>query len=170
MNYLNKLFSIFLLFFLFTNTSFSNESVAYIDIDFILKNSDIGKKSLEKINIQNNINIQDLKKKEKILKDLEIEIASKKNIISKEAFDKEVIIFRKNIDQFKIEQQQIIKDFNDYKKKEIDKVFQIISPIINTYMEKNSVKILFDAKNIFMARNDLNFTNDILEAINKETK
>ena len=170
MNFLNKLFYIFLLFFLFTNSSFSNESVAYIDIDFILKNSDIGKKSLEKINIQNNINIQDLKKKEKLLKDLEIEIASKKNIISKEAFDKEVIIFRKNIDQFKIEQQQIIKDFNDYKKKEIDKVFQIISPIINTYMEKNSVKILFDAKNIFMARNDLNFTNDILEAINKETK
>ena len=170
MYYLNKSFSIFLLFFLFTNTSFSNESVAYIDIDFILKNSDIGKKSLKKINTQNNINIQDLKKKEKILKDLEIEIASKKNIISKEAFDKEVIIFRKNIDQFKIEQQQIIKDFNDYKKKEIDKVFQIISPIINTYMEKNSVKILFDAKNIFMARNDLNFTNDILEAINKEAK
>ena len=122
------------------------------------------------INAQNNINIQDLKKKEKILKDLEIEIANKKNIISKEAFDKEVIIFRKNIDQFKIEQQQIIKDFNDYKKKEIDKVFQTISPIINSYMEKNSVKILFDAKNIFMARNDLNLTNDILEAINKEAK
>ena len=60
--------------------------------------------------------------------------------------------------------------FNDYKKKEIDKVFQTISPIINSYMEKNSVKILFDAKNIFMARNDLNFTNDILEAINKVAK
>ena len=170
MNYLNKLFSIFLLFFLFTNTSYSNESVAYIDIDFILKNSDIGKKSLEKINTQNNINIQDLKKKEKILKDLEIEIASKKNIISKEAFDKEVIVFKKNIDQFKIEQKKIIKNFNDYKKKEIDEVFQKISPIINSYMEKKSVKILFDAKNIFMARNDLNLTNDILEAINKEVK
>ena len=170
MNYLNKLFSIFLLFFLFTNTSYSNESVAYIDIDFILKNSDIGKKSLEKINTQNNKNIQDLKKKEKILKDLEIEIASKKNIISKEAFEKEVTIFRKNIDQFKIEQKQIIENFNDYKKKEIDEVFKKISPIINSYMEKKSVKILFDAKNIFMARNDLNLTNDILEAINKEVK
>ena len=170
MNYLNKLFSIFLLFFLFTNASFSNEPVAYIDIDFILKNSDIGKKSLEKINTQNNKNIQDLKKKEKILKDLEIEIASKKNIISKEAFEKEVTIFRKNIDQFKIEQKQIIENFNDYKKKEIDEVFKKISPIINSYMEKKSVKILFDAKNIFMARNDLNLTNDILEAINKEVK
>ena len=170
MNYLNKLFSIFLLFFLFINTSFSNEPVAYIDIDFILKNSNIGKKSLEKINTQNDKNIQDLKKKEKILKDLEIEIASKKNVISKEAFDKEVIIFRKNIDQFKTEQQKIIKNFNDYKKNEIDKVFKIISPIINSYMETNSVKILFDAKNIFMARNDLNLTNDLLEAINKEAK
>ena len=170
MNYLNKLFSIFLLFFLSINTSFSNEPVAYIDIDFILKNSNIGKKSLEKINTQNDKNIQDLKKKEKILKDLEIEIASKKNVISKEAFDKEVIIFRKNIDQFKTEQQKIIKNFNDYKKNEIDKVFKIISPIINSYMETNSVKILFDAKNIFMARNDLNLTNDILEAINKEAK
>jgi outer membrane protein len=170
MNYLNKLFSIFLLFFLFTNLSFSNEPVAYIDIDFILKNSDIGKKTLEKINTQNNKNIQDLKKKEKILKDLEIEIVSKKNIISKEVFDNEVIIFRKKIDQFKMDQQQIIKDFNDYKKKEIDKVFQIISPIINSYMEKKSVKILLDAKNIFMARNDLNLTNDLLEAINKEAK
>ena len=88
MNYLNKLFSIFLLFFLFTNTSFSNESVAYIDIDFILKNSDIGKKSLEKINTQNNINIQDLKKKEKILKDLEIEIANKKKLYQKKHLKK----------------------------------------------------------------------------------
>ena len=170
MNYLNKLFSFFFLIFLFTNTSFSNEPVAYIDIDFIIKKSKIGKESLEKINTQNNKNIQDLKKKEKILKDPETAIASKKNIISKESFDKEVIIFKKNIDQFKIEQQQIIKDFNDYKKKEIDKVFQTISPIINSYMEKKSIKILFDAKNIFMARNDLNLTNDILEAINKENK
>jgi len=170
MNYLNKLFSIFLLFFLFTNLSFSNEPVAYIDIDFILKNSNIGKKSLEKINIQNNLNIQDLKKKEKILKDLEIEIANKKKIISKEAFENELIVFKRNINQFKIEQKQIIKDFNNYKKKEIDEVFQTISPIINSYMEKKSIKILFDAKNIFMARNDLNLTNDILEAINKEAK
>ena len=74
------------------------------------------------------------------MKDLEIEIANKKKIISKEAFDKEVIIFRKNVDQFKIEQQQIIKDFNDYKKKEIDKVFQTISPIINSYMEQKFCK------------------------------
>ena len=109
MNYLNKLFSIFFLIFLFTNTSFSNEPVAYIDIDFILKNSDIGKESLEKINTQNNKNIQDIKKKEKILKDLEIEIERKKNKIYKEASDKEVIIFKKKNDKLKIEKKLKMK-------------------------------------------------------------
>ena len=49
-------------------------------------------------------------------------------------------------------------------------IFKKISPIINSYMEKNSLKILFDAKNIFMARNDLNLTEDILKEINQEIK
>jgi outer membrane protein len=170
MKYFYKLLSIFVLFFLFTNPSISNESIAYIDIDFVIKNSLIGKKSLESINNLNNKNLEILKNKEKILKDLEIKITSKKNIISKEAFEKEVKIFKEKVDMFKSEQKKIIKNFNDYKKKEIDEVFKKISPIINSYMEQKSVKILFDAKNIFMARNDLNLTNDILEAINKEAK
>ena len=127
MKFLNKLLSIIILFFLFTNLSYSNESIAYVDIDFILKNSDIGKKTLEKINVLNNQNINDLKNKEKILKDLEIEISNKKNVISKEAFNQEVIIFQEKVNNFKLEQKKIIKDFNDYKKKEIDNIFQKIS-------------------------------------------
>ena len=170
MKFLNKLLSIILLFFLFTNLSYSNESIAYVDIDFILKNSDIGKKTLEKINVLNNQNINDLKNKEKILKDLEIEISNKKNVISKEAFNQEVIIFQEKVNNFKLEQKKIIKDFNDYKKKEIDNIFQKISPIINSYMEKKSSKILFDAKNIFMARNNLNLTNDLLKDINEKIR
>ena len=68
MKTLNKFWSIFLLFFLFTNTTYGNEPIAYVDIDFILKNSDIGKKSLEKINDLNIENITDLKKKRKNIK------------------------------------------------------------------------------------------------------
>ena len=168
MKSLKKFFLIFTLFFLFLVNTYSNEPIAYVDIDFIIKNSNIGKKSLEKINNLNKENIKNLKKKENVLKNLEIEIANKKNIISKEAFDKEVVIFKEKIVSFKNDQKKIIKDFNDYKKKEIDEVFKTISPIINLYMENKSVKILFDAKNIFMARNDLNLTNEVLKEINKK--
>ena len=167
---LYKFFAFFLLFFFFYGISYSNEPIAYVDIDFIIKNSDIGKRTLKKINDQNDRNIKDLKKNENILKELEVEIASKKNIISKEAFDKEVISFKEKVNKFKIEQKKMIKDFNNYKKNEVDLIFKKISPIINEYMEKNSVKILLDAKNVFMARNDLNLTNDILKEINKDVK
>ncbi len=170
MIFFNKLFSIFILVLMSTSASFSNETVAYIDIDFIIKNSNIGKITLETIKNRNNKNIDLLKKKEQILKDLESEISSKKNIISKEAFEKEAIIFSEKVNKFKGEQQKMIKDFNEYKKKEIDAIFQKISPIINAYMKKKSIKILFDSKNILMARNDLNLTNDILNEINKEIK
>ena len=37
-------------------------------------------------------------------------------------------------------------------------------------MEQNSVKILFDSKNIFMGSKDLNLTEDILNKINQEVK
>ena len=167
---LYKFFAFFLLFFFFYGISYSNEPIVYVDIDFIIKNSDIGKRTLKKINDQNDRNIKDLKKNENILKELEVEIASKKNIISKEAFDKEVISFKEKVNKFKIEQKKMIKDFNNYKKNEVDLIFKKISPIINEYMEKNSVKILLDAKNVFMARNDLNLTNDILKEINKGVK
>jgi len=37
-------------------------------------------------------------------------------------------------------------------------------------MKENSIKILFDSKNIFIGAQELNFTEDVLKKINKELK
>ena len=50
MNSFKKLFSILLLSFVFAFSSYSTEPIGYINVDYIIKNSDIGKKTLEKIN------------------------------------------------------------------------------------------------------------------------
>ena len=78
--------------------------------------------------------------------------------------------FKKKFDQFSKEKNQIVKEFNDFKKNEFENIFKKISPIINNYMEQNSVKILFDSKNIFIGSKELNFTEDVLKEINKELK
>ena len=96
----NKLFFITLLYFISISITCADEPIAYVDVDFIIKNSNIGKKTLNAINNLNNENIKTLKKKEQILKDLEIQIASKQNIISKEAFENEVLIFKEKVDLF----------------------------------------------------------------------
>ena len=169
MKFLNKLLFIFI-FFLNTTQVNSSESIAYIDMDFVIKNSNIGKKTLETINILNDKNINELNEKEKILKDLESKIVSKKNIISKENFDKEVLLFKEEAKKFKEDQLKIVENFNDYKKRELDDILSKISPIINAYMEKNSVKILLDSKNILIGRSNLNLTNDIIKEINDKIK
>ena len=170
MIFLKKLFFFFILFFLNVNSVISSEPIAYIDMDFIIKNSEIGKKTLNSIDILNEKNINELKKKEKILKDLESKIISKKNIISKESFDKEVLLFKEKANKFKEDQSKMVEDFNNFKKKELDGILSKISPIINAYMEKKSVKILLDSKNILIGRSNLNLTNEVLKEINEKIK
>ena len=165
-----RLFFIFIFFFLIISQVNSSEPIAYIDMDFIIKNSEIGKKKFELINNLNKKNIDELKKKEKILNDLENEIISKKNIISKENFDKEVLLFKEKANKFKEDQSKMVQNFNNYKKKELDSILSNISPIINAYMEKKSVKILLDSKNILIGRSNLNLTNEVMIEINEKTK
>jgi outer membrane protein len=151
--------------------NFSNsKETAFIDIDFIIANSNIGKKVLLSINKLDKENIENLKKKNKSLQELEISIKNKKNIISDDAFKKEVVSFQAKVKKFKEEKNKIVKNFNEVKRKELENVFKKISPIINDYMEENSVSVLLDSKNIFMGTKKSNLTKDILDRINKEIK
>ena len=47
---------------------------------------------------------------------------------------------------------------------------KLISPIINEYMEKNSIGILIEKKNIFIAKSNYDITENVLEIINKQIK
>ena len=160
-----------ILFISFLSISSSNsKETAFVDIDFIIANSDIGKKVLSSIDKLNKENLENLKKKNKSLQELEITIKNKKNVISDDAFKKEVVSFQKKVQKFKEDKNKVVKNFNDFKRKELENVFKQISPIINDYMEKNSVSVLLDSKNIFMGSKASNLTKDILERINKELK
>ena len=169
MNYLHKFLLIFLIFFISTNLSNSKET-AFVDIDYIVANSNIGKKVLENINKLDKKNVENLRKKNKSLQELEITIKNKKNVISEDAFNKEVVSFQKKVQEFKVEKNKIVKNFNNFKRKELENVFKKISPIINDYMEENSISVLLDSKNIFMGSKKSNLTKDILDRINKEFK
>ena len=169
MNYLHKFLLIFFIFFISTNLSNSKET-AFVDIDYIVANSNIGKKVLENINKLDKKNVENLRKKNKSLQELEITIKNKKNVISEDAFNNEVISFQKKVQEFKVEKNKIVKNFNNFKRKELENVFKKISPIINDYMEENSISVLLDSKNIFMGSKKSNLTEDILDKINKELK
>jgi outer membrane protein len=170
MRYFNRLILIITIFFTFINPSISEENIAFVNIDYLIQNSNIGKKMLTNISNIDKNNLDNLKKKNKILQDLELSIKKKKNVISDEAYNKEVIDFKKKFQEFSKEKNNTVKEFNVFKKKEIENIFKKINPIINSYMEENSVDLLLDSKNIFMGARKLDLTEDILKKINKEFK
>jgi len=170
MRYLIKYISIIFFSFFFFSTSMSEEKTAFIDVDFLLQNSNIGIKILKNINDLNIKNIDQLEKKNNSLRDLENEIKNKKNIISEQEFKKEVNNFQEKVKLFNKEKNKILNDFKDFRNTEIEKVFKAFNPIISDYMKKNSIKILLDSKNIFMGSKDSNITKEILEKINNEIK
>ena len=170
MNFFYKFIITIFLSLILCNPSYSNDKIAFIDIDYLIKNSEIGKKVLVKINDLDKKNVNGLKKKNAMLKNLETEIRNKKNIISDEAYNKEVILFREKIVKLNEEKNNLVNEFNGFKKKELQNIFDQISPIISNYMDKNSITIILDSKNIFMGKANSDLTNDILTEINKELK
>ena len=164
-----KVILLSLFFILFQiNLLSSNENIVFVDVDYVIKNSNVGKKALEKINNLDKKNVDTLKKKNSELQKLEIELKNKQNIITKDAFQLEVKNLKEKVNAYKKEKKIMVTNLNKFKNEEISKVFEQISPIISRYMENNSIKIVFDSKNIFMGASSSDITKTILDEINNQ--
>ena len=170
MSYTKLLISIFILTFFYNINVYSFDKVAFIDIDYLIKNSTIGQNSLTKIEKLNSKNIEILKEREKILKNLDNEIKIKQNIISEDEYNKEVNLLKNKIKEFNIEKNKMVNEFNTFKENELDSLFKKINPIIQNYMNKNSIEILLDRKNLFIGSISSDLTKIMINEINNYTK
>jgi len=165
MSFLKSLLIIFIFFLNFT-VAYSKDNIAFIDLDLILKNSNFGKLLLSQFDSDNLKNIEKLKIKENELKKIEDEIKKKKNIISKDELEKELLILKDKITEFNKIKGQLVLEFENKRNKEINEFFLKINPIIQNYMNENSIDILLERKNVFIGKNDSDITNIIIKQIN----
>ena len=168
MNYIKKLFLILFFFFISLNVVYSNEKVFFIDLDLVIKNSNYGKKILDDINKINEENISKLKKKESELRSIEEEIKKKQNILSQDELSKEINILKNKVSVFKIDKDKMVNELKKTRQESISNFFVKVSPIIQSYMEENSISILLDRKNVFIGRINSDITKEIIERINNQ--
>tara|TARA_B100000795_G_C22745884_1_gene417221 strand:+ start:811 stop:1332 length:522 start_codon:yes stop_codon:yes gene_type:complete len=164
----NFSYLIIISFFLF-NISISNEiKIVYVDMNKILNTSLAGKKILEKISIIDKKNSNKFKKIEDKLIVEEKKIKQQKNILSKDEFQNKVIDLRKNASTFS---SDVIKSKNDLiqkKQRSMNKLIEILNPILSDYASKNSISIILQKKNIIIGKKELDVTNEILTILNKK--
>ena len=166
MYYLKKLIHIIFFIFIFNQNSFAQNSIAYIDLDLLLKRSELGSKIFNDLDTKKNDEMQKIDNKENEIKKLENEIKNKQNLLTKTEFKKEVDILKKEINEFKIFKSQIQKDFEKIKKEKISEFFKKVNPLIQDYLDKNSIDILLNNKYVVMGKNNLDITEKIIVIIN----
>ena len=154
------------LFILFTINSYAKDLVV-VDIDFIVKNSKNGKEIIDDLNEKNKKLIDKFQKQEKIFKDKETNLLAKKNILSQDEFNNSVNQFRNEINEFNINKQEKLNEFNKEKTNKYAELVSYINDFLVNYSKENNIKVIIDKKNILISRNDIDITKDILNIINK---
>ena len=165
MKFKQILFLIILYNLFFLNVNADNK-IVFLDIDYVINNTSIGKKVLNDLNKLNENNVKILKKKENELKDIENIIKSKKNLISEEEYNKEIVNLSTKITEFKDEKKKMVNDFNKKKDNEFLNLLSKIDPLIKKLMFENKIDVVLDKKNIIIGSNNSDITQDLIELIN----
>ena len=159
---------VFLIILFGISSSNSEENTVFIDIDYVLNNSNLGKSIYLELETLNKENIEKLKAKEKILKEKEDSINKKKNISSNEQIKKDIKQLKQEFKKYKLEKEKLLENFKLKKKEKLDSFLIKINPLIQEYMEQNSIDIIFEKNQIFIGNTNKDITNDILELANKK--
>lgn len=162
----------FLFFFILLNSNsvaLANK-IAYIDLDLILQNTNYGKNVFKIIENYKDRKHDEILDSERKLKSLEQNILNKKNIVSEAEFNSELNDFQNKMYDLNIFKQQVKIEFNNFRDKEISNFFNKINPFIQTYLNNNSIDVLFNIENIIVGKENLDITNEIVKIINQNIK
>lgn len=156
---------IFLNFFFFQISIASN--IAYIDLNYIINNSNSGKIIIDKLEDINIKNLNLLKKEQSSLNNEKTEIEKKKNILSNDELNKKINILNDKLEKFNQKQKVMSAEFKELRNNEIANFLKKINPIIETFMIDNKIDLILKKESIYISKTEYDITNKLITLINK---
>jgi Skp family chaperone for outer membrane proteins len=167
MLYKKKIFALLFIFIFSSSISLAENKIAYVDLDLILSKSKPSMLLFDQLEKLEKNKLEELKVTENKLKDEENKIISSKKIISQKEYNKNVKEFKKKINNYKNTKNEIIKNLKKKRNDEVLRFLKLINPLIEEVMNDNSIEILIEKKNIFIAKSNYDITQSIIDVINK---
>ena len=158
-----------IIFFLFSSFNTYAE-IVYIDVNYILNNSEVGKSLniyVKKIRDENIISYKDIEAK---FKEKEKELLAQKNILKKKEFEEKFKILSNEINIYNAEKKSSLKKLNEIKIDNTKKILEILNPIITNYVDKNSISLVVPKKNIIVGKKNLDITDEIVKLLNDKVQ
>ena len=161
---------ILILLSLSINSSKAEDKISYIDIDYVLANTNVVKKLLNTLKKEEELKIIKFKSDDEKFKNEEKKLLSKKNLISKEELNKELKLLQVEFQKYNKEKIKEVDKLKIKRNKNIVNFLNIINPIIEKYMTDNSIYMIIDKKNVFIASKEYDITDNLIEVIDNQIK
>ena len=159
---------VIIIFLTYANKSYSENNIAYLDLDFIMIKSKAGISITKQLNDIKKKNIDKLNKMEKSLNERDKKLISQKNVLSKEDFTIQVKNLRKEAREYENLRRNLINDANKKLISAQSDLVKKLSPILSKYSQENNLSIILHKKIVIIGKTELDITKDILDLINKE--
>jgi len=163
---------VFIISIFLITTSFSNENqlIKFVSLDFIIKNSIIGKKLSKENNEKRNSIIKKNKNQESKLEKQKNDILSKQNVLEKKEFEAKVVSHQKQVKEYQEKRNNEIKALNEKNIKLLKKLKAKIDKILVDYASENKIDMILKKEDIIVSNSNYDVTEDILAIIDKEIK
>ena len=160
-----------LFFFLIFHTNlFAEEKIFYLDVNFLLSESEAGKFINNELQIINNKNIEEFKKIENSIKTEEEKLLKQKNILKEEEFNNKVNKLREKYKSYQELKNTKNNDLKILRDKAGNQILKIINEILAEYSTKNKISLVMEKKNIIIGKTELDITKNILVLLNAKIK
>ena len=157
---------------MFHNHAISNENLnlVIIDLDYVFKNSNVGKKISETSISKKEALIKEKNKIEAKLEKQKNDIMSKKNVLDKKEFEEKVISHQKEIKDYQIKMNNDLKKVNDeFIKKNIE-FKKKIDQLLIEYSKENNIDLIVSKDSVVLSNTKIDMTKQILEIVNNKIK
>jgi Skp family chaperone for outer membrane proteins len=165
-----KLFFIIFFSIMSVNSIIADDKISYVDMDYILTNTIAGKSLLENFKKEEKLKIDKFKISDEDFKNKEKKILAKKNLVTNEEINKELRSLQVEFQNYRKNKIKEIDKLKAKRNRNILKFIKLINPIIEKYMSDNSISILLDKKNIFIASKNYDITKNLITLIDKDIK
>ena len=100
----------------------------------------------------------------------EKKLISQKNLLNDEDFKKKLKDLRSDISNYQKDRNKVSNEITQKRIKATRNLIKKLTPILEEYSKKNSIRIIVQKKHIVMGSKEDDITNDILDLVNKKVK
>ena len=161
---------LFIIIFFTSNIVNASTNVAYLDVQFIIDNSNLGKFYRSEIEKLQNKNNSAIILKENEIKKKEEEFKNKKNLLNQDEIKKKIDEINSMVKQYQIFRNDLNKKLTKEKKKFSKEILLILNPLLTKYVESKNINLVIEKKNVLVGVKSLDITKNILVIFNEKTK